>query len=302
MFINIWFTLFGLTVLVTLGWHYRTLVGNTRLSTKCMIATIFAIYSYELVNLYVVNIESVQAATWAVKVFCVLALLNSWLVANTLLNAFKTNHRLYRVCMELVTIGICPLIFIDGFVLNGVRFISLSFTTVKGEFYWAWQMIVLVPHLITLSALCYWFFKKKAVEPRETLMFYSYVPPFTAAILVFGFMQLGVEINAGLLIPLSLMLIPIGAVAVENDIRYVRTLLGYFPWTKEHQYFKKAGEAIIAVNEHGLQQALETVEEVMIDAELNQRGGNRSQTAAALGVSRSTLQRRIKELNEGFVG
>lgn len=183
---------------------------------------------------------------------------------------------------------------IPDLALSGVKNIGYTVTRVAGPYYWVQQFVILTG--ITVSALLLvntafhadnWSDRRKA---RAILI--GSAPVLLGAVIVIGLMQLGISINATLVATVTVNIALIIIIYSEYETILFK-FLSFVPMTPEFHFAKLTVRAASKLNSSGLQGAAEEFEDALINETLKKYQGNKSASAKALGVSRTTLRRKL---------
>lgn len=198
-------------------------------------------------------------------------------------------------------IGIALTLFTNE-IVSGSKTLSYTYTAVKGDFYWLFQLTSGFVAIASIVAL----FKGMTMaeesrqEVRCLFMLCAYVPFVFTALSVLTLMGANLEINATGVLPISIALFIWILVYSERrhrltDIRRV------VPGTQENKVTQQLQEVFTkyAAGEIGYQDASNEIESLLISYSYDKHSGNVLQTAKFMRVGRSTLYKKMQKHSMG---
>lgn len=187
-------------------------------------------------------------------------------------------------------------ILIPGVVLEGVTNVGYSLTRVKGDYYFLFVIIFIGGIVLGYATLGYIKITNKELlaTRRATALLIGTLPIVIVSVVIVFLMQLGFKLNLSLFGEFaSLFLLYVLIISEQKEQLY--SFLAKVPSTKEYALNKKISAAIAT---HDLSGLKNLIEEAMIPEALQISEGNVSQAAKLLGVSRNTINRRLKEFED----
>ena len=189
-------------------------------------------------------------------------------------------------------------IFIPNAAIAGVQSIGYSVTRIEGPYYFLVQIGILVPLLASLLVMTFFYCTlKETLAKKRTLLLIIACSPFILSVFtIVGLMAVGVKINAVAIISLSICVTLWVLIYTERKEKLYR-FMSFIPYTQENRALTHFSE-FLANPSKGLNEAKEALERNMIREALSLCDGNKLHAASMLGVSRQTLQRRLKAIDE----
>ena len=222
-----------------------------------------------------------------------LILMVASLLAMTLEVAGHLNRIATTCVYTVLVVGIISLA-IPGFILDGVRSVGYTSTRIPGSYYWLFQILFL-GSLVSSS-----FFLLKAIlkpvtvlsQRKAKALLIATAPIIVAGLAVVSLMQMGIEIT-GSIIGSFVTLIFLCVIIVSENEHKLFTFLTYIPSTAEYKMAAKVRAMLSGVYVGNLNTAISEFEQLIINDALSKSHGNKSDAAEKLGISRSTLRRKM---------
>lgn len=289
-------TIIALIVFITFLWAQRDVLYKSALSTKALVLITITFASLDFINSYIYTSGSYEFNYWFIKTVNLFAYSAAWIVAIAVVNCLHLKKWLL-IGGLLLTTPVIPLLFVHGTIHNGVTDISTGYTRVPGPYYWMWQVGSALPQVGLLITLIYQRFKTSEKEKHRQLniLLSGFGVATTVALSLLVLMQLGVKVNGIFILSPFLMLVPAAVLIVESGDSNVRRLLGYVPWTEESRQIRQTLDAIHGDDIQSLPEAMQRIELQIIQGALDEKQGNKTAAAEHLKISRSTINRKVKQ-------
>lgn len=197
-------------------------------------------------------------------------------------------------------------IVVPGAGIEGMRDIGYSYSRIPGPFYWVFQLLILSFDFVAVVALIFgsWFSNSILVRRKSKALFLSLSPIIIVSVCVLVLMQMGFQVNALLLVSFAIILLLIGVIITETEV--VKTggntnpgplfrFLTLLPGTEEHKLLKTARDTMCWGDNSSLDIAAKSYERMVISEAMKISKGNKAAAAKALGISRTTLNRKLAE-------
>ncbi|MFL0802469.1 MAG: hypothetical protein K6L81_02040 [Agarilytica sp.] len=182
--------------------------------------------------------------------------------------------------------------FFPGFVVADVESINYSLTRVPGPGYIIGPLAFLVPNLIAFCILIYGIvFRAGHKRARCVLLLLALLPLIMTLVIVSTLMANGVPINMTIYFSFA-SIVSVGVLVSADGKFYGFSLLSTIKGTREHEFAKIVNKAY---DEYlPLDKATHLFEYAVVLRALAQFHGDEQEACRVLGISRSTLQRKIK--------
>ena len=198
--------------------------------------------------------------------------------------------------------GLSLLLFGSDLLIAGVQSIDYSITRIPGEYYWVIQVYIVGGLLVPLTLLSVGAIRQNQRFQRRRclVVLLGFFPTILSAIGVAVLMQLGYKINASVLISCTITFFLMVLIITENKTAQFN-LLRWVPFTQERRQFKASYSLVLdALSQTHyeqpiqLKERLQQLEDQIIELAVLSTGGNQARAAEQLGISKSTLNRKLK--------
>jgi hypothetical protein len=212
----------------------------------------------------------------------------SWYVAS-LVSLRDSIH--IKVTTPLCLI-IVALVLATDLIVSGSTPLSYILTATRGPLYWIFQLLSIVLLTSILAQLFTAYFKADThiVEIRIAYTAMALVPLFVTMLLVFILMNLGVLINATVLLPFATTLFLIITLASEYQHK-LTDVRRFLPFSDERRTSNEIMEIFssYARDDANYRDSISEIERLLVLHKLNKADGNASLTAEQMGMPRSSL-------------
>lgn len=177
----------------------------------------------------------------------------------------------------------------------GAESIGYSITRIAGDFYWVIQVTLLFTMFAGLAtlAICLQKNENSPAGRRSLALILGAMPTIFVVTFVLMAMQQGYKINATLLTSISTNLWLLVFVYTEKDVGLFK-FLSLIPATSEFKISRKVTESLYFVGKTDLGEVVANFEKVVLNEALKQSEGNKTLAADMLGISRTTLRRKLQ--------
>ena len=192
--------------------------------------------------------------------------------------------------------GLCALVLIiPGAAIAGVDSIGYSITRVPGPLYWVLPLSIVSTLLGSLAVLGYSY--RRNPDPvrrrRALVLLIANVPMVTMVVIVTLLMQLGFRINAVVFVSFCINILLVVLLYTEKQARLFN-FLAMIPATREHRISDNLSQLLFNRPSLSLKDAQQAFERELVNGAMERCGGNKTQAADLLGISRATLSRKLK--------
>lgn len=186
------------------------------------------------------------------------------------------------------------MLLVPGLALNGVESIGYSITRVAGPGYWVVQVLIVASLLIGTGLLIKTGFNRRDITSKRkaTAFLVGGFPTIFAILFIVLLMQLGYKVNATVVVSFAINILLLTAIFMEYEYGVFR-FLSYVPATDESKITQRALKAMLGSTNGNMVEAVNTFEQLLIEEALRQSNGNKTQAAERLGISRTTLRRKL---------
>lgn len=287
-------SLTAILIKLLIFWLGRNSIKNISPWVCLFLIGLFGANFIELISFIFLNV----AADWVVKFFLTayygfLVVCSVGFLAIACELTGKFNKRNSRLIAFLMLAGLLVLV-VPGAGLNGFESIGYSFTRIPGDFYWVLQFVIPGGWLIGLTILFQhmkkgedWYSKRRAYA-----LLLATSPAGIGILFVAILMQLNYQINATLVISVTTNFFLAVLIYTEYEYRLFR-FLSCVPATEENKIIKQAAKVLSCANNSKLAVVVSDFEKILIEDSLRKHGYNKMQTANFLGISKTTLNRKI---------
>lgn len=241
------------------------------------------------------NMESYDLSPWG-RLYYVAATL---CVVSYVAAVLKVTDKLPRLLVFLLMLvsGVWILVLAGtDFIVSGVTSIGYSVTRIEGPYYKLFQLFVLSSSLFALIFLARAYFVTDDWIKRRNILvlLLATVLLIGCSLIVVVMMMVGFKVNATIILP-SLTIVTITMLAHARYEGRLFRILSFVPKTSEYAITLNTVRAFLKGNSHGLQSAVNEFERGIIRDVLLKCGGNKTEAAKQLGISRATLRRKLGE-------
>lgn len=208
-----------------------------------------------------------------------------------------------KICYSVVILAnliVLPLILFTDYIISGAMRTSYSVSRVPGDYYWVFQAYSLLFNLSGMVLI--WRSYVKAKNPldkkRHIVIFYSFLPIVMTGIIILLLMQIGLDINFSIFLPLSTLLFVIVYLFTENRSDLFKFLVN-IPYSEERAAYKEMNDRLIEYlaktqtdEKISLKEAMGSIEKAFITRALELKGGDHNLAAEMLSISMSTIYRK----------
>lgn len=211
---------------------------------------------------------------------------------------------LYRpVVQGVLAVILVILMFGSEQLIAGVQSIGYSYTRVPGPYYWVLPLYIVINLLLAIALLCFGVFRhdERIMRRRCLVVLLGFLPTVLVMFLIIALMTLGYKMNASVLISITTTIFLLVLIVTENKLSLFN-LLRKIPFTEENRRLNE-GYAVLSEilytayldKPMQLKERLKTLEDIVVRLSVENTGGNQAQAAKKLGISRSTINRRVNK-------
>lgn len=213
-----------------------------------------------------------------------------FLILSLVRKAIPKIFTLFILCLNSIVIVL--LIFSD-LIISGVRPLGITFTAIKGDFYWLFQMSVIFSVFFTVFHLAKTI-PDKFLQIRTRNLLIAFLPCGFFIILIIALMQAGLEINAIGFLPISTCIF-LGAIINNICSKEIVDYSYWIPFSKKRREINKLIKPFIEIQSDGLDPELKKeYNKILTQHALELFDGNQTKAAEWLKVSQSWVSRNNK--------
>lgn len=302
------FSSFAILVKIGLIIRYRALISSYSVYFKLLFMCFLWLNIFELTSFYFPDAN--QPAYLLLVSYYVCLLVG---IAMVTVISFSAAGLMSRGIGTFVTVTIAATIvltIIPGYVLNGVKHIGFTITRIPGEQYWVFQISLMIFVISNLMALTYG--ATRCSDPcrrrKSKALLISLLPIFLLMPIVLLLMQADIPVTGTVFGSFAILLFLFTLTATEAEImrepvsaqgdnRLFR-FLSNIPITAEFKLANRVRRAVASKYSNDLEKAVAHYEKTLIQETLNLCEGNKTLAAKLLGVSRTTLRRKISAVDQ----
>jgi len=191
------------------------------------------------------------------------------------------------------------LIFFSNTLIEGAFRYEYTISRVPGHYYWTFQIfvfscIISATLLIIRSIILA---NNPLDKKRNTVILISFCPIILSVVIILLLMQIGIQINLSIFIPVSTLIFVIVYLFTENKNNLFRFLVN-IPFSSERAPYREINEQVIEYlsktqtdEKLSLKEMMTEIERTFINNALEIKDGNHSLAAELLSISLSTIYR-----------
>lgn len=189
----------------------------------------------------------------------------------------------------------CVVLFTPGAAISGIASIGYSITRIPGPYYHILQIGILIPLLscIVITFLTLVTSRKHLLHTQALAYLITFSPTFIISAVIIFLMHIGIKVNASVIISFSTSLLLWLLLATQRKESMYR-LMSLIPGTRANKLYRQLAYHICNP-QHGMNDPIHYLEIEIIYEALHITNGNRTEAAELLGISKPTLQRRLKD-------
>lgn len=267
------------------------------LSDRLFLFLFLALLGLNCCELVLFNLESGSSsalhAVIAYHIFYAFSLFSILGVALRTIDKLTSFYLLFAIAA-----GLSILVATPNLAIIGTAKIAYSITRVQGPFYSVFMSGMFSAVFFSLIILLYGAFhhKEECTKRRSRILLYSSSPFILSSLIIAALMHVGVQINTTIVTSLNATIFLLGLIYSENNY-YTPQILAALPGTKPFHTTEYLTNALFNPN-ISLEQAKEIMALEKTRRTLQLTKGNQTEAARILGISRPTICRRIKELEQ----
>lgn len=275
---------------------------------KLCFASFFWLNIVELVSFYYPTAD--KTAYLLLTSYYACAFVGVGMIAGmSLLAAGQMRQEICFLIVAATGIGVL-LSVIPGLILDGVNHIGFTITRIPGKYYWVFQVLLLFFVALSFSALLYACLASPDIRRRRNskALLFSLLPIFVVVPTVLLLMQMAVPVTGTVFGSFAILFFLMTLAVTETQI--VKTpasdlddnrlfkFLSNIPVTSEFKLANRVRRAVASKYSNNLEKAVTHYEETLIQETLKLCEGNKSLAAKMLGISRTTLRRKIQAVDQ----
>ncbi|MEX1032175.1 MAG: helix-turn-helix domain-containing protein [Cellvibrionaceae bacterium] len=287
-------SMIAVTIKLIMVWYGRNMIMNANAWLWAYLGSLFGLNCLEMVSFLFSQTPESSGAKYFLGTYYFFAITSNTLFLALSLQLVGWFNRISCfVVVTLTTVGLL-LIVIPNAAFIGVESIGYSVTRIAGPYYWVIQIIV-VGSLISSFVLLAVAGKSSADwyrRRRATALLIGSAPTVVAILIIMVLMQMGFQINATVVVSLTINILL--GVLIYTEYEYgLFKFLSFIPSTQEHIISQSAANAIYQIKSRGLNGAVSSFERALVQNALTRCNGNKTTAAEFLGISRTTLRRKL---------
>jgi regulatory Fis family protein len=293
---------FALVIKAWLLWYsQKALLENNR-SLGFLLLALFCLNFAEF-NLFFFIDRPDEAMGW-MRFYWVSVVLSvsGFLYLSGVLSGYFINYK-YIASLSLIMIGT---ILFSNVLIAGAESIGYSVTRIQGTYYFLLPIYILFSLTAGLSLLGYAGFFHKNVWTRKkcSIVFLAMLPTVLAVFVVLSLMQSGIHVNATVVVSVTIIIFLLAIIFTETKYSLLN-LLRIAPLSKESRYLKSVLNPSIGFlcdvysgKKLRLKDQMKEIEMAYIMAVVEENNGDKLAAAKQLGISKSGIHAKIKQLSE----
>lgn len=210
------------------------------------------------------------------------------------LSATGVFKRAYKNAIVGTLVGVSIIFVVPGLFITGVESVGYTSTAIKGPLYWVFQLVFPLSLILSVVVLAFAqrFNPHELIQRKAKALLLSIIPIVVVAISIVCLMQMGVKITGSVFASLSIIMFVMIFMVTEDEHQLFR-FLTYIPATSEYKLVNNLRSAIFTASKARLQEAVQQFEMAVISEAVVKHGGNKTLAASSLGISRTTLRRKM---------
>lgn len=249
---------------------------------------------FELIGYYYPS-DGENAATLLSMYYLFVVLMGSSMLGLTLTIVGSLSNVLKYLI--IVTFLITATVFaVPHMAIDGVESVGYTSTRIPGPFYWVFQCQILGCVLGTISVLVYHLKANKNLTTRRKAkaMLIALSPILFVVVGVVVLMALGFRVTGSIVGSFAILTFLLTFLIIEHEYKLFR-FLSFVPLTTEFKFVNGLREILSKSGVNSLQDSVAQFEHLLILNTIDQCDGNKTNAANTLGISRTTLRRKIQE-------
>ncbi|WNO11579.1 helix-turn-helix domain-containing protein [Teredinibacter sp. KSP-S5-2] len=189
----------------------------------------------------------------------------------------------------------CVVLLTPGAAISGIESIGYSITRIPGPYYHILQIGILIPLLscIVIAFLTLVTSRKHQLHTQALAYLITFTPTFFIGSAIIFLMHIGVKVNASVVISFSTSFL-LWLLLFTQKKESMYRLMSLIPGTRANKLYRQLAYHICNP-QNGMNDPIHYLEIEIIHEALQMTNGNRAEAAELLGISKPTLQRRLKD-------